>query len=144
MGDVVCAVRGGPGSYETRLAALQHAHDTGDTVHLISVIDPIGYDPLHRGQQHAIRAEMAWRELTMGKATVGRAGLGEAPFTVEVRVGALAGTIAGYVRELGAATVMIGRPRDAADAVLAPGGVEAFADGLRAATGVRVLILPVV
>ena len=60
MSDVVAAIRGGPGSYQTRLAALRQGEDNDAAVHFLSVIDPVAYQPLHEGEQHAIRVEMAW------------------------------------------------------------------------------------
>jgi nucleotide-binding universal stress UspA family protein len=140
MADVVCAIRGGPGSYQTRLSALQHAADRGATVHFVSIVDPVAYEPLHEGEQDAIRAEMAWRDLAMTRATAAHADLDEVRFTVAVRVGALADTIAAYAREVAAGSILIGSPRPAADAVLA-GGVEQFAVELRQKSGVAVVVV---
>jgi hypothetical protein len=142
VADILCAIRGGPGSYQTRLAALQHAADRGIGVHYVSIIDPGAYDPLHEGKQHAIRAEMAWRDLAMTRATAAHAGLGEVPFTVAVRVGPLAKTIAACAKEVTAGSILIGSPRPAADAILASGGVEQFADELRQLSGLAVVVIP--
>ncbi len=139
MADVVCAVRGGPGSYQTRLAALQLAAGRGVAVHFVSVIDPLAYEPLHEGEQHAIRAEMAWRDLAMARATAARAELDEARFTVAVRVGKLVETVAAYVKEMSAGSILIGSPREAVDATLGD-GVEQFAADLRRRAGVPVTI----
>jgi nucleotide-binding universal stress UspA family protein len=141
MADVVCAIRGGPGSYQTRLSALQHAADRGATVHFVSIVDPVTYEPLHEGEQDAIRAEMAWRDLAMTRATAAHADLDEVRFTVAVRVGVLADTIAAFAREIAAGSILIGSPRPAADAVLAGGGVEQFAEELRRKSGVAVVVV---
>ncbi len=141
MTDVVCAIRGGPGSYQTRLAALQHAADKGVTVHFLSVVDPVAYEPLHEGEQHAIRAEMAWRDLAMAKATAARADLDEVRFTVAVRVGVLADTIAAYAGEVAAGSILVGNPRSATDAVFAHGGARRFAEELRQSTGLPVIVM---
>jgi hypothetical protein len=140
--DVVCAIRGGPGSYRTRLAALQHAADLGGVVHFLSIVEPIAYEPLHEGEQHAIRAEMAWRDLAMAKATAAHAGLDDVRFTVTIRVGPLAETIAAYATEVAAGSILIGLPRPAADAALAGSAVEQFAEELRRLAGVTVVITP--
>jgi hypothetical protein len=140
VADVVCAVRGGPGSYQTRLAGLLHAAEHGVSVHFVSVIDPGAYEPLHEGEQHAIRAEMAWRDLAMAKATASRADLGDVRFTVEVRVGDLAETIAAYAVELEAGSILIGSPRSAADAALADGGAKQFVSELRRRAGMEVVL----
>ncbi|MDH3261160.1 MAG: universal stress protein [Acidimicrobiia bacterium] len=141
MTDVVCAIRGGPGSYQTRLAALQYAADRGVAVHFVSVVDPVAYEPLHEGEQDAIRAEMAWRDLAMTRATAAHAGLDDVRFTVAVRVGALADTIAAYAREVAAGSILIGRPRSAADAALAGGGAEQFAEELRQKGGAALVVI---
>jgi hypothetical protein len=140
MGDVLCAVRGGPGSYATRVAALEAGGADG-TVHFLSVVAPGIYDPLHAGEQHAIRTELAWRDLVIGKAIASRLGDDEAQFTVEVRVGDLAETIAEYARELGVERILLGRPRAAPDAVLAE-SEEEFVAGLEEASGVPVEVVP--
>jgi nucleotide-binding universal stress UspA family protein len=137
----MCAIRGGPGSYQTRLAALQYAADRGIAVHYVSIVDPLAYEPLHEGEQHAIRAEMAWRDLAMTRATAAHAGLEDVRFTVAVRVGTLAETIAAYAKEVEAGSILIGSPRPAADAVLAVGGAEQFAEELRRLSGIEVVVI---
>jgi hypothetical protein len=141
MADVVCAIRGGPGSYQTRLAALQRAVETGVAVHFVSVVDPIAYGPLHEGEQRAIRAEMAWRDVALARATASHAELEDVRFTVTVRVGELAETIAGFAREMDAGSILIGNPRAAADAVLVDEAAAQFADGLRQETGIPVFMV---
>jgi K+-sensing histidine kinase KdpD len=139
MADVVCALRGGPGSYQTRLAGLQLASERGVTVHFVSVVDPSAYKPLHEGEQNAIRAEMAWRDLAMARATAARAELDGARFTVAVRVGELVEAVAAYAKEMSAGSILIGRPRAAPDATLA-GSLEQFTADLRLRAGVPVAI----
>ena len=141
MTDVVCAIRGGPGSYQTRLAALKHAADKGVTVHFLSVVDPVSYEPLHEGEQHAIRAEMAWRDLATAKATAARADLHDVRFTVAVRVGGLMATIAAYAAEVAAGSILVGNPRSATDAVLVDGGAGRFAEELRQSSGLPVIVM---
>lgn len=141
MADVVCAIRGGPGSYQARLGALRYAAEHGVTVHFLSVVDPVAYGPLHDGEQHAIRAEMAWRDLALARATAAHAELDDVRFTVAVRVGELAGTIGDYARESAAGSILIGKPRSASDATLATVGVDRFAEELRRDTGLPVVVM---
>ena len=138
--DVVCAIRGGPGSYHARLGALQHAAASEVTVHFVSVIDPVAYQPLHEGEQHAIRAEMAWRDVALARATAAHAELGDVRFTVAVRVGELATTIGEFANEVGASSILIGRPRLAADAALA-GGQGKFVEELGRCAGLPVNVI---
>ena len=111
------------------------------TVRFLSVIDPVAYEPLHEGEQHAIRAEMAWRDLAMAQATAARAGLDDVCYTVAAKVGDLMETIAGYAKEVGATSILIGTPRSSSDAALSSGGVEQFADELRLSAGVAVVVV---
>ena len=141
MTDIVCAIRGGPGSYQTRLAALQHASRHNVTVHFVSVVDSVAYDPLHEGEQHAIRAEMAWRDLALAKATAAHAGLDDVRFTVAVRVGDLADAIATYSKDVEAGSILMGTPRPAADAALTDGGAERFAEELDNIAGIPVVVV---
>ena len=141
MPDAVCAIRGGPGSYQTRLAGLQYAEDNGVAVHFLSVVDPVTYEPLHEGEQHAIRAEMAWRDLALAKTTAARAGLDDVRYTVAAKVGGLVETIAGYAKEMEATSILVGSPRSSTDAALAGGGVMQFADELRLSAGVAVVVV---
>ena len=142
MPDVVCAIRGGPGSYHTRLGALQHAASHNVTVHFVSVVDPAAYEPLHEGEQHAIRAEMAWRDLALAQATAAHAELNDVQFTVAVRVGELATAISEYAREVAAGSILIGSPRSAADATFVEGGVDRFVGELRQTAGVAIVVVP--
>lgn len=137
MADLVCAVRGGPGSYQTRLAGLRQAAERGVVVHFLSVIDPLTYRPLHGGEQKAIRAEMAWRDLAMARTTAARAELDDVRYTVAVRVGELAESVANFAREMSAGSILIGSPRAAEDAALGS-GAERFAEQLRSLAGVPV------
>jgi hypothetical protein len=141
VADVVCAIRGGPGSYQARLGALQHAAEHGVTVHFLSVVDPVAYEPLHDGEQHAIRAEMAWRDLALARATAAHAELDDVRFTVAVRVGELASTIGAFAKEVEAGSILIGRPRSASDATFAKVGVDQFAGELRQDTGLPVVVM---
>ena len=139
MADFVCAVRGGPGSYESRLAALRRAERVGATAHFISVIDPATYGPLHRGELAAIRKELTWRDLAINRATATRAGIADVSYTVEVRVGDILETLSGYAREREADAILIGAPRRARDAAFGD-ALDDFVDNLRAASGVAVLV----
>ena len=141
VADVVCAIRGGPGSYQTRLGALRYAVDHGVAVHFLSVVDPVAYEPLHAGEQHAIRAEMAWRDVALARATAAHAELDDVRFTVGVRVGELAKTIGEYANELEAASILIGRPRSAPDAILVDVGADHFAAELRQKSGLPVRVM---
>ena len=84
---------------------------------------------------------MAWRDVALARATASHAELVDVRFTVTVRVGELAETIAGFAREMDAGSILIGNPRAAADAVLVNEAAAQFADGLRQDTGLPVFMV---
>jgi hypothetical protein len=53
----------------------------------------------------------------------------------------LADTIFAYAKEVEAGSIIIGSPRPAADAALADGGAEPFAEELRQNVGVNVFVV---
>ena len=118
MKPIVCAVRGGPGSHFTRRAALERAIATGAPLYLLVTVAPESYLPLHEGEQRAIRAELAWRELALARANASQLGHPETQFNIQVRVGKLGETLAAFVAEVDAGVVLIGTPRQAIDASL--------------------------
>ena len=119
MTDAVCAIRGGPGSYQTRRAGLQYAEDNGVAVHFLSVVDPVAYEPLHEGEQHAIRAEIAWRGLALAETIAARAGLDVVRYTVASNVVVVVESIPAYSPEMAATTIALRSPLSSSDAALA-------------------------
>ncbi len=118
MSGIVCAVRGGPGSHFTRRAALTQAAATGAPLYLLVVVSPQSYEPLHQGEQRAIRAELAWRELALARSNAAQLGATDVQFNVQIRIGDLHETIAQFVREVGGDRLLLGAPRGAIDATL--------------------------
>ncbi len=141
MKPIVCAVRGGPGSHFTRRAALQRAIATEAPLYLLVTIDPDAYHPLHEGEQRAIRAELAWRELALARANASQLGHPEAQFNIQVRVGKLTETIAAFAAEVGAGTILLGEPRDALDATLHGDELATLAAGVGGHTGAEVQVI---
>jgi nucleotide-binding universal stress UspA family protein len=141
MSGIVCAVRGGPGSYYTRREGLARALETGSPLYLLVVVPPGSYGPLHDGEQRAIRAEMAWRELALARSNASQMGSPDAKFNIQIRIGELRDTIAEFVREVGADLLLLGTPRDAIDASLSREMIQELAAGLRADLTVEVEVV---
>jgi nucleotide-binding universal stress UspA family protein len=118
VSGIVCAVRGGPGSHYTRREGLVQALATGVPLYLLVVVAPGSYRPLHEGEQRAIRAELAWRELALARSSAAQMGSPDAEFNIQIRIGELRETIAEFAEEVGADRVLLGAPRDAIDATL--------------------------
>lgn len=132
MSGIVCAVRGGPGSHYTRREGLSRALETGAPLHLLVVVPPASYGPLHEGEQRAIRAELAWRELALARSNAAQMGSPDAQFNIQIRIGELRETITEFAQEVGADRVVLGAPRDAIDAALSEEMIQELAAGLRA------------
>jgi nucleotide-binding universal stress UspA family protein len=141
MSGIVCAVRSGPGSHYTRRAGLTRALETGAPLFLLVVVPPGSYEPLHEGEQRAIRAELAWRELALARSNAAQMGSPEAQFNIQIRIGELRDTIAELVREVGADLLLLGTPRDAIDASLSREMIHELAAGLRADLAVEVEVI---
>ena len=131
MSGIVCAVRGGPGSHYTRREALVQSAATGAPLYLLVVVSPDSYGPLHEGEQRAIRAELAWRELALARSNAAQMGSPEAQFNIQIRIGELQETIAGFVQEVNADRLLLGAPRIAMDAALSEETILALAADLR-------------
>lgn len=141
MRSIVCAVRGGPGSHFTRRAALERSISTGAALYLLVSVATADYEPLHHGEQRAIRAELAWRELALARANAAQLGHPEAQFNIQIRVGDLAAIVEEFAREVDAGTVLLGEPRHALDAALPGSHVEELAAGLRQRLGIDVEVI---
>lgn len=137
----MCAVRGGPGSHFTRRAALERSIATGAPLYLLVTVATGAYEPLHHGEQRAIRAELAWRELALARANAAQLGHPETQFSIQIRVGDLGETVAEFAKEVDADTVLLGEPREAGDAALPGGRVEELAAELRQRLGVDVEVI---
>jgi len=126
MSGIVCAVRGGPGSHYTRREGLAQSLETGTTLYLLVVIPPESYGPLHEGEQRAIRAELAWRELALARSNSAQMGSPDAQFNIQIRIGDLAETISEFATEVTADRLLLGAPRDAMDAALSNDELQAM------------------
>ncbi|MCP3977609.1 MAG: hypothetical protein GY720_24250 [bacterium] len=141
MSGIVCALRGGPGSYYTRRAGLERSTADDIPLYLLIVIPAESYGDLHEGEQRAIRAEMAWRELALARATASQLGQPDAQFNIQVRIGDLRAVVSEFTAEVGAGNLLLGTPRKAADAVLSSSEVAELAGEFQAQLGITVDII---
>lgn len=141
MSGIVCAVRGGPGSHYTRREGLLQAAATGAPLYLLVVVSPDSYGPLHEGEQRAIRAELAWRELALARSNAAQMGSPDTQFNIQIRIGELRETIADFVREVGADRLLLGTPRDAIDATLSEETLVALVSELRSDLNIEIEVV---
>ena len=138
--DRVCRPRG-PGSHFTRRQGLLQAAEIGAPLYLLVVVPPDSYGPLHEGEQRAIRAELAWRELALARSSAAQMGSPDAQFNIQIRIGELRETIADFVREVRADRLLLGTPRDAIDATLSEETLVALVSELRSDLNIEVAVV---
>ena len=140
MAKILCATRGGEGSYATQDAAVALAKEQGDDLIFLFVVDvsflnqtaaPLVVDVEARLEK------MGHFQLAMALERATARGI-EAQAVV--RRGMLANELAAAVRALGISLVVLGRPMRQT-AVFEEDALQAFAASLQAETGIEVRIL---
>ena len=140
MGKILCATRGGEGSYATQDAAVALAKEQGDDLIFLFVVDvsflnqtaaPLVVDVEARLEK------MGHFQLAMALERATARGI-EAQAVV--RRGMLANELAAAVRALGISLVVLGRPMRQT-AVFEEDALQAFAASLQAETEIEVRIL---
>lgn len=140
MGKILCATRGGEGSHRTQDGAIALAKERGDELAFLFVIDlsflnqtaaPLVVDV-------ETRLEKVGRfQLAMAQERAVAQGI-EA--LAVVRRGHLRAELVAAVKELGADTIVLGRPQDR-EAIFDDIALQAFAAGLQSITGAEVRVL---
>jgi nucleotide-binding universal stress UspA family protein len=140
VSKILCATRGGEGSHPTQDGAVALAKERGDELVFFVVVDisflnqtaaPLVVDVEARLEK------MGRFQLAMAQERAADQGL-EAQAVV--RRGHLRAELVAAVKELGADTIVLGRPQDR-EAIFDDKALAAFAKGLQAVTGAEVLIL---
>jgi nucleotide-binding universal stress UspA family protein len=115
--------------------------ETGAPLYLLVVVSPGSYGSLHEGEQRAIRAEMAWRELALARSNAAQLGAPDLQFNIQIRIGELQATIAEFVKEVGADLLVMGTPRESVDAALSEDTIQALASELRRECNIEVEVI---
>jgi nucleotide-binding universal stress UspA family protein len=152
---VVCAIRGGPHSLATQEYALSLAHDGGQELAFLHVVEQSLLDFCVRVRSQGVLREMVGlAELTLGMAQE-RARRAQVAAGADVRVGHVSEQILAYVRDRQAAVLVLGQPcRDHLPHCFGSphrlGGmdrlgeerVEDFASQVESLTSTRVVLVP--
>jgi nucleotide-binding universal stress UspA family protein len=140
MGKILCATRGGDESYKTRESAIALAKKRGDELIFLYVADASFLDrtaaPVVVDVEEELE-QMGRFQLAMAQEQAAEEGL-EAQ--IAVRHGHLREELIRAARELGATSVVLGRPQRET-AVFDDADFQAFAVELKAKTGAEVLVL---
>jgi nucleotide-binding universal stress UspA family protein len=139
MGTILCATRGGEGSYQTQDNAIALAKEQADDLIFLFVVDisflsqiaaPIVVDVESR-LEHMGRFQLA-----MAQERAAAQGIDA---QAVVRRGRLRPELAALARERDATLILLGRPLERT-AVFEEDALQAFAAGLEAETGVEVRV----
>jgi hypothetical protein len=142
MGPIVCATRGGEAGRRTQQQAIALAIERSADLVFLCVSDPKFAGEQSEALAAAVKAEQRW----LGRALLGTARARARAQGVYADTVVLSGpvleTIEAYLREAGASTLVIGKPRvDSPLAVFHPSSVNHFAGQVREDTGVEVVVV---
>lgn len=142
MGPIVCATRGGEAGRRTQERAIALAKERDRKLIFVAVFDPCFAGDLSDELAVAVQQEQMW----LGRALLGIARARARKAGVEagtvVRCGPILETIEAYLREVGAAMLIIGEPKvGSALAAFQPGLVQSFAQQVRQDTSVEVIVV---
>ena len=140
MGRILCATRGGVGSYETQDAAVTLARDRGDELLFIYVVDTSFLNqtaaPLVVDVETRL-AKMGRFQLTMAQERAAARGIQAQAL---VRRGPLRTELAAAARELEVDLIVLGHPVNEG-AVFDEAALQSLASWLEKEAGIKVLIL---
>jgi nucleotide-binding universal stress UspA family protein len=140
MGKILCAIRGGEGSYPTQDGAIALARERGDELVFLYVVDVSFLNqtaaPLVVDIDAALE-KMGRFQLAMAQE---RAAAQSVEARIVVRTGRLRPELVAAATELGVDLIVLGRPEEKT-AVFEQATLQAFAAILRSETDADVLIL---
>lgn len=142
MGPIVCATRGGEASRHSQERAIALAQERGAPLIFFFVVDTNFTQPANEALAEALDDELerlGRRLLCIAQARAHEQGV---PADMVVRHGALRQTIENFLREVNASTLVLGAPQAGSETrAFAPNEIPQFAQDIRAATGVEVLVV---
>lgn len=139
---IVCATQGGEASRRTQERAIDLAKEQGAELIFLYVADPSLVGPVDDSLVEPLKDEMA----RLGRALLcvarGRARQQGLNAQAVVIHGPLQKSIAGYLRQVGATTLVIGTPQtNAASQAFTVEGIQRFVQSMRQETGVEVVVV---
>jgi nucleotide-binding universal stress UspA family protein len=142
MQPIVCATQGGEASRRTQERAIDLAKEQGAELIFLYVVDPSFVGPVDDSLIEALKDEMA----RLGRAllSIARGRARQQGLTAQAVVihGPLQQSIVGYLRQVGASTLVIGTPQTSAmSQAFTLEGIQCFAQSVRQETGVEVVVV---
>ena len=142
MNPIVCATRGGEACRRTQERAIRMAKEQNAELIFLYAADPAIVGPVDESLQEALKKEtsrLGAALLRMAQARAAKQGL-----TAQTMIlhGPFQESIAGYLQELGAGTLVLGAPRSGASSVVfTQDGIRSFADTIGEETEMDVVIV---
>jgi len=141
MGSIVCATRGGEDSRRTQARAIELARARADALTFIFVADTTFTPPTRQALTEVVADELARLGGMLLAIAQARAREQGVEAGAVVRSGAVCPTLAAFLAEVKATTLVMGVPHGHAPSrTSSPDEVQAFADDVRA-MGIEVVIV---
>jgi len=140
MGRILCATRGGEDSQRTQRAAIALARERGDELVFLYVADASFLDKIAAAVVVDVQAEleqMGRFQLALAQEQAAEEGVRA---EIAIRNGQLRKELVRAAQEIGATSVVLGRPQEET-AVFDEAKLEEFAAELEAKTGAEVLVV---
>lgn len=138
---VICATRGGEGSWAAQNAAIQHAQEHETMVVFLYVVSPQVEAEGNDALLPAVRDELTWLGRTLlelGKKRAIVAGVSAETATLE---GNVQQQITAYIRERKATHLFLGAPRGTTSNVFGDDEIEKFALEIAGGSGIHVEVV---
>ena len=141
MEYIVCAIRGGEGSWAVQQEAIRLARAESKRLIFLNVIDVASFGNWELTLSSAIRAELNW----LGKALVNvaqrRAAAQDIMAAAAIREGNVRQEIGRFLQEAAACLLLLGAPRGTTATLFGDDAIEQFAQSVHRETGVPVQIV---
>ena len=140
LGPIVCATRGGEGSWAVQLLAIQRATESKRPLIFLFVADPTNLQPYDAILKTAVESELIWMGETLLRIAQLRADSAHIISEVKIRPGRVVEEVIRCVRDQQASLLLLGAPRGTTANVFGDDAIEQFAQKIEQETGVSVEI----
>ncbi len=141
MGNIICATRGGEGSWAVQTAAIEWAKAENQSLTFLFVTDPNSMSGVEELLITAVQAELNWMGKTLLSIAKQRALLAGIEADIVVRVGEVQKEITQYLQENKPEKILLGAPRGTTANVFGDDAIEQFALTLKRSTDIPVEII---
>jgi nucleotide-binding universal stress UspA family protein len=142
MGTIICATRIGEISRIVQMRAIDLAHQRGDRLVFLNVVDANALGDMDESIKSVARSELEWFKRTLLEIAQNRARRGGVEADIEMRQGDVRQEIESVINERQAELLVLGSPRPQSDqGTFTQSAIEEFAETIRRDTGVEVKII---